>query len=106
MYFGVSFTILAAEYTVGLKMIEKVGESSVHVLSCFSYDSGRRVHSNAENDRNKLARVPSMYFAAFPMILAAEYTAGLKMIGTNWREFRPCTCLLFLQFWPQSTQQD
>ena len=65
MYFGVSLVILAAEYTVGLKMTGKNGESSVQVLSCFSYDSGRRVHSRAENDRKKLARVPSMYFAVF-----------------------------------------
>ena len=55
---------------------QKIGESSVHVLCCCSYDSGRRVHSRTENDRKK------------------------------WREFRPCTLLLFLQIWPQSTQQD
>ena len=77
MYFGVSLTILAAEYTVGLKMPGK-----------------------------KLARVLSMFLAAFPTILAAEYTAGLKMTGQNWRAFRPCTLLLFVQFWPHSAQQD
>ena len=47
MYFAVFPTILAAEYTAGLKMVGQ-----------------------------KLARVPSMYFAAFPTILVAEYTAG------------------------------
>ena len=41
-------TILAAEYTAGLKLVETNGESSVHVLCCFSYNSGRRVHSRAE----------------------------------------------------------
>ena len=28
------------------------------------------------------------------------------MSTKNWREFRPCTLVLLLQFWPQSTQQD
>ena len=55
---------------------QKIGESSVHVLCCCSYDSGRRVHSRTENDRKKLARVPSMCFAAFPTIPAARYTTG------------------------------
>ena len=77
MHFDAFATILAAEYKAGLKMTAK-----------------------------ELARVPSMYFAAFPTILAAEYTAGLKTEGKKWREFRPCTLLLFLRFWPQCTQQD
>ena len=80
MYFAVFLTILAAEYMAGLKMTRKKWRGFRHV--------------------------PSMYFPAFVTIMAAEYTAGLKITGTNWREFRPSTLLLFLQFWPQSMQQD
>ena len=59
-----------------VRWAQKIGESSVHVLWCFSYNSGRRIYSRTENGRKKLARVPSMYFAAFPKILSAEYAAG------------------------------
>ena len=58
---------------------KKIGESSVHALWCFSYDSGRRIHSTTEIDRQKLARDPSMYFPLFLTVLAAEYTALLEM---------------------------
>ena len=55
-----------------------------------------------------MARVPSMCFAAFAKILAilaAQYTEGQKTTEKKWREFRLCTLLLLLQFWPHSTQQ-
>ena len=39
-----------------------------------------------------------MYFDVFPTILAAEYMAGLKMTGTNWRGFRQVPSLCFAAF--------
>ena len=84
----------------------KIGESSVHARLEFSLDSDRRVHSRTEHARKEIARAPSVHCTVLPRILAAEYTAGLNMPGKKWREFRLCTLLFFLEFRPQSTQQD